>query len=489
MENSSFEQEQNNVTTTVSLFDRITNSSLLKMFIIFVLTLLMLIPMTLVNDLVSERKNREQEVSSEIALKWGRDQVVTAPVLAVPYHYLLGSIKLDSKGKEVSETTVEEDWVFLLPNSNTIKTDIKPETLKRGIYNTVVYNADIELQGDFSGIKQSDLSIDLTSLKWEKAKLIFGIEDVKGLSTNPQVTFGGKNYPLNISNQTFKLFPNNMVADVPLANIEASKAAFTLKLELRGSKSINFLPLANQTNIEAKGTWNNPSFNGGYLPEERNVTEQVFEAKWGIPSFSRKLPMQWQGSNRRIYSFAGANLSSESEYASSAEVSVDYSSEVATDMDMVQINFLPEINNYQKINRVAKYGILIIVLTFASLFFTEIIKKQRIHMIQYILIGAAMVLFYSLLLAISEHLGFNVAYFIAAIATILLIASFVRMITKDSRTMFLFAGILALFYSFIFVLMQLRDYSLIVGTIGVFVILAVLMRVSAKINWFSFDRK
>ena len=225
------------------------------------------------------------------------------------------------------------------------------------------------------------------------------------------------------------------------------------------------------------------------MPEERHVSEQVFEAKWSIPSFSRKLPMQWEGSNGRIYSFSGVNLSSEMRYSSASEAPIDYSSEVATDTDMVQINFLPEINNYQKINRVAKYGILIIILTFASLFFTEIIKKQRFHVIQYILIGAAMVMFYSLLLAISEHLGFNTAYFVAAIATIFLIASFIWMITMDKRTMLLFGGILALFYSFIFVLMQLRDYSLIVGTVGVFVILAVLMCVSAKINWFSFDKK
>lgn len=124
-----------------------------------------------------------------------------------------------------------------------------------------------------------------------------------------------------------------------------------------------------------------------------------------------------------------------------------------------------------------------------SLFFTEIIKKQYVHFIQYILIGVAMVMFYLLLLAISEHFGFNIAYFMAALATTLLISSFIRMITKDNKTSILITGILVLFYSFIFVLMQLRDYSLIVGTLGIFVILAVLMHVSTKINWYQFDKK
>ncbi|WP_400262456.1 inner membrane CreD family protein [Sphingobacterium sp. SG20118] len=162
---------------------------------------------------------------------------------------------------------------------------------------------------------------------------------------------------------------------------------------------------------------------------------------------------------------------------------------IASEKDMIQINFLEEVNNYQKTMRVAKYGILIIILTFAALFFTEIIKKQRIHLIQYMLIGFAMVLFYSLLLSISEHLGFNMAYLLAAIATIILIASFIKSITRDIKSAFIFSGVLGLFYSFIFILMQLRDYSLIVGTIGIFIILAILMRLSTKINWYQFDKR
>ncbi len=154
---------------------------------------------------------------------------------------------------------------------------------------------------------------------------------------------------------------------------------------------------------------------------------------------------------------------------------------------MITIHFLPDINNYQKTTRVAKYGILIINLTFTSLLFTEVIKKKRVHIIQYILIGAAMVLFYTLLLALSEHIGFNLAYLTATIATVLLIGSFIKAITQDAKTAALLSSILGIFYLFIYVLMQLRDYSLIAGTIGIFIILAILMRVSTKINWYQFD--
>lgn len=162
---------------------------------------------------------------------------------------------------------------------------------------------------------------------------------------------------------------------------------------------------------------------------------------------------------------------------------------LASEKNLVQVNFLEAVNNYQQTTRATKYGILVILLTFASLIFTEIIKKQRIHLMQYVLIGCAMVLFYSLLLAFGEHIVFNWSYLIAAAATITLISSFIFWITKDRKICLLFSAILAIFYSFIFVLMQLQDFSLLAGTVGLFIILAVMMRLSTKINWMQYDAK
>lgn len=485
--------------SNMSIFERISNSIILKLFVIFILVLIMMIPMSLVDDLVSERKNREQQVSSEIAAKWGRDQVIASPVLAVPYEFMNEIVEKDNKGKDYVVQRIEQDWIFLLPQNTRMQTTVKPESLKRGIYQSVVYNSEVLIEGMFDGFDAKQLPVSIDNIKWNEAQLVFGIQDVKGLSSNPEVNWKNQSLPIGIDIKNFDLFTNNMATSLPLLKIEDTKAGFQIKLKLRGSRSINFLPLANHTVIEADGTWGNPSFNGAYLPETREVSDSRFNASWNIPSFGRKLSQQWSAGNSRLYRFSGISLAEanfdtymETDAAvagASASAVVRANIEAATDMDMVQINFLPEVNNYQKTTRVAKYGILVIVLTFASLFFTEVIKKQRIHLIQYVLIGAAMVLFYSLLLAISEHMGFNLAYLLAAIATTGLIASFIKMITKDTRTALLFMGILSLFYGFIFVLMQLRDYSLIVGTIGVFIILAVLMRMSTKINWYQFDRQ
>jgi len=480
------EQDQN----PPSLYERIVNSIILKMGVIFFLTLLMLIPLNLVNDLISERKIREVRVSNDISAKWGQSQVVSTPVLAIPYKYTQESVEKDAKGKETISHTIVEDWILLLPEQTQLKVDVNPEYLKRGIYQFVVYTSKLDMRGGFPKVDLESLNIPKDAVNWSQAKLVLGIEDVKGVSITPNLKFAGTSIPMKMNGKLFTLFPNNLVADLKLTGEDSVTSSFHIQYELKGSKSFNYLPLANQTKLNITGKWGNPSFNGGFLPDDRDVQDSSFTAEWNIPSFARKLPQQWIGQSQ-IYSFQDLALSEETiDYMPELNPDARANSNlVSTDMDMIQVNFLPEVNNYQKTTRVAKYGILVIILTFASLFFTEIIKKQRIHLIQYILIGAAMVLFYSLLLAFSEHFGFNSAYLISGLATILLIASFIYMITKNRNTAFLFAGILGLFYTFIYVLMQLRDYSLIVGTVGIFIILAVLMRVSTKVNWYQFDRK
>lgn len=484
-QSSTFEENNNPPT----LYDRITNSIILKMIVIFFLTLFMLIPMNLISDLIRERKNREQTVSHDISSKWGSAQVTSSPILAIPYVFIEESIKKDAKGTETVVHTQQEDWIFILPEKTNVQVHVNPEYLKRGIYQSVVYNAKLETNGSFGKIDFENLGIKPDAINWKQTKLIMGVRDVKGLSIPPKLTIANQEYGMNMNDKLFSLFPNNLVADLKVNNEQDLLSDFHITYELKGSKSFNYLPLASQSKLDVKGNWGNPSFNGGFLPDERDVQDSSFSATWNIPSFARKLPQQWLGQTK-VYSFSDISLSEEIvDYLPELHLSAQSSSNlVSTDIDMIQINFLPEVNNYQKTTRVAKYGILVIILTFASLFFTEIIKKKRVHIFQYILIGAAMVLFYSLLLAISEHLGFNIAYIIAALATIILISSFIKMITKNYSIAYLFAGILGLFYLFIYVLMQLRDYSLMVGTIGLFVILAVLMRISTKVNWYQFDR-
>lgn len=474
-------------TAQSSIFEKISNSTVLKLFVIFFLSLILLIPLALISDLIEERKNREQEVSDGITLNWGKDQVISSPVLAIPYRE---TIPLSAEKAEKSNLREELKWIFVLPKTSNIATDVTPQHLSRGIYNAVVYNSNITLEGSFDKISLEKLEIPHEQIDWKGSKLIFGIQDFKGLGKRPSLNWDGNELTFDPDFNNLKLFTQNLVCPVSL-DPQKTDNRFKIKLNLKGSKSLNFLPLGDQTNIQAKGNWANPSFTGAFLPSKRNTETSNFSASWEIPSFNRKLPQQWTGDARPIYQFdnkvANGNEDNEQKAAQTATTTVASANNLLDNTDMITINFLPDINNYQKTTRVAKYGILVIILTFTSLLFTEVIKKKRIHIIQYILIGAAMVLFYTLLLALSEHIGFNLAYLTASVATVMLIGSFIKSITKDQKSALLLSSILALFYLFIYILMQLRDYSLIAGTIGIFIILAILMRVSTKINWYQFD--
>ena len=470
-----------------SFFEKISNSTVLKLFVIFFLSLILLIPLSLISDLIEERKNREQEVSGGIALNWGKEQVISSLVLAIPYRE---TIPLSAEKAEKSNLREELKWIFVLPKTSNITTDITPQHLSRGIYNAVVYNSNITLDGSFDKISLEKLEIPNEQIDWKGSKLIFGIQDFKGLGKRPSLNWDGNELTFDPDFNNLKLFTQNLVCPVPL-DPQKTDNRFKIKLNLKGSKSLNFLPLGDQTNIQAKGNWANPSFTGAFLPGKRNTETSNFSASWEIPSFSRKLPQQWTGDARSIFQFdnnlENGNEGNEQKPAQAVSTTIASANNLLDNADMITINFLPDINNYQKTTRVAKYGILVIILTFTSLLFTEVIKKKRIHIIQYILIGAAMVLFYTLLLALSEHIGFNLAYLTASVAPVMLIGSFIKSITKDQKSALLLSSILALFYLFIYILMQLRDYSLIAGTIGIFIILAILMRVSTKINWYQFD--
>lgn len=468
-----------------SWIERLSNSILLKMFIILVLLLFLLIPLSWVSDLIAERQQRDETVKAEISSKWSGPQVVSGPVIVVPYSFEYHTNVSDGKGKVVQQVQTDEDHLFIVPKSLNIEAEVVPEYRKRGIYRTVVYNSTLRLTGDFAEMDLKKLGVDPERINWSEAKLFLGMSDTKGLKANPTAKIGGKEYAFETNPTDIHLFERTMVTPLDLS-AKSTAQSFEIAYELRGSRSLNFFPLADQNEIQVQGAWADPSFNGAYLPESRAVRSDSFEAKWSIPSFDRSFPQQWAGYKGTLYRI------NNNYYVSGEEVPLPEmrgEQMQASEKDLVQVNFLEAVNNYQQTTRAAKYGLLVILLTFASLLFTEIIKKQRVHIVQYVLIGCAMVLFYSLLLAFGEHLVFNWSYLIAAVATIALVSSFIFWITGDKKICLLFNLILAVFYGFIFVLMQLQDFSLLVGTVGMFIILAVMMRLSTKINWTQFDAK
>ena len=438
-------------------------SILFKLGLIGFLTLLLLIPSFMVQDLITERQNRQQEVIREISDKWSGSQLVQGPILVLPYKTTV--MEKDSDTQKSGSREIMTN-IYILPEILNISSKANPELLHRGIFDAVVYNSQIKVSGTFSQLELKKSGIDPAMIQWEQAKVDIGLSDLKGLKNNPVIRLGNQNYEVEPDFTSLKLFSNNLVILPNLGSEKSTALNFSFDLDLRGSERLSFLHLGKNTIVKIEGEWNDPSFTGRYLPDERSVSGKTFSATWKMPYYNRPYPQQWIEENTVLNTTD--TLVKESNTSDSRAV--------------FGVNFLLPVDQYQKTIRTAKYAFLVILLSFLSLFFTELLIKQRVHFLQCVLIGAAMTIYYILLLSLSEQVGFNLAYIIASAATAGLIGTFIWSLLKNRKVALLFAGILTMFYSFIFVILQLQDLALLVGSIGLFLIVALLMYLSQKIT-------
>jgi len=441
-------------------------SVILKLVLIGFLTLVLLIPNFWIQNLISERQQRQTEINQEIANDWSGKQLVEGPVLVIPYTKTV----IEKEGKNGSTETAKEviSTIHILPENLEIDAAVKPNKLHRGIFESVVYNSQIKVKGNFSNLELKKSGIDTEKILWNKAKVFIGLSDLKGLKNNPQIKLADSIYEVEPDFVNDDLFDHNLTISPDLSAIKSSKLDFNFVLDLKGSEELNFLHIGKNTKVKLSGNWPDPSFIGRYSPDERNLKDTSFTANWNLSYFNRTYPQQWEGEKRIT--------------AKTKEKTLDTTLDQIDD-SIFGVKFILPVDQYQKTMRTAKYAILIIMLTFISLFFMEFIQKHKIHLLQYVLISAAMIVYYTLLLAFGEQVGFNFAYLIASVSTIVLIGSFVKALMKSTKPALLFSAILSVFYGFIFVIIQLQDMALISGSIALFVVVALLMYFSAKIDW------
>jgi len=426
-----------------------------KLAFIGLLIILLLIPSALVQNLIQERSQRQDETEKQVSDQYSGEQLIQGPVLVIPYKKQLK--ETDNAGKDVTKEVINN--LFVLPNELDYNANVSPDILHRGIFEVVVYNGTVKVYGNFIKADLGSLSITADQLMPEKAKLIFSISDLKGLKTNPQLKIAGQTATAEpVFGDT--VFSNGLQVAVNLTGMMDKTIPFEFNLDLKGSEELSFLHLGKTTDVTVKGNWGSPSFDGRYLPDTRNIDTKAntFDAKWRMLYYNRPFPQQWVDDLNVL----------KTKKADDATFGVKLR--------------LP-VDQYQKTTRSSKYAILIIMLTFISLFLTEMISKHRIHVFNYVLIGAAMIVYYTLLLSFSEQVGFTFAYLIASAATVILVAAFLRSLIKNLKTTGLFALILSLFYAFIYVIIQLEDLALLVGSVALFLVVAILMYFSRKINW------
>ncbi|MBN4052176.1 cell envelope integrity protein CreD [Sphingobacteriaceae bacterium AH-315-L07] len=408
-----------------SFFDKwntwIRNSVTFKIVSISILILLMLIPTSMIEDLIWGRKYRQQDAIEEISGKWGNEQTITGPILTIPYNTYY-------KNDEDEIVTVKK-FAHFLPQELLINGTVAPHVRYRGIYEAVLYATELNIAGNFKAPDFDTWKIRNEDVLWDEVSVSVGITDMRGI--NEEIT-------LHWNDDTYSFGPGVPVFDVIGAGVSVAmnfndtthqkgRHQFDFDISLNGSQQLNFVPLGAETNVNLTSEWKHPSFNGQFLPDERNIDENGFEASWKVLQLNRNYPQQWIGG-----AFKPGN-------------------------SLFGVELMLGVNQYQKNTRTAKYAVMIISLTFFLFFFMEIMNKKRIHPIQYLLVGFALSIFYSLLLAISEHGSFGLAYIVSSIAVILLIAMYVQGVLRSKKLTGFITGSLTLIYSFIFVILQLQD--------------------------------
>jgi inner membrane protein len=414
----------------------------IKAVLISFLTLFLMIPMVLIGNLITEREYTARDATVEVHQKWSGTQSIMGPVLTIPFYEITAG-KDDKKEKTMNVIQV-------LPETLSINGEVRTQELKRGLYEIVVYNAPMELTGAF--VLPDELS-DLPEESWNDiffgdAMLYIGISDLRGISEQVKMQWGSQHVVFEPGIRQAKILSSGVAAHVDLkAFLNDGIVEFSIALELKGSETIRFTPLGKTTVVNLQSNCTTPSFTGAFLPVNREVNDHGFTGEWKVMHLNRNYPQVITGSRW--------------------ERDIE-NSEFGVDM------LLP-VQHYQKSMRTVKYAILIIMLTFVVSFFVEVIQKKRIHPFQYLLIGAALCLFYSLLISISEHTGFTVAYSIASAMTVTMITCYMTGVLKIRKTALTIGGMLALLYLCIFILIQLETYALLAGSVGLFVILAVIM--------------
>lgn len=467
---------ENQQPITLNLFERfnrwIQESIMVKLFSIGFLILILMIPTVWIEELIRERQYRADEVITEVASKWSGSQKISGPILVIPFK-TYQVIDLGKDGRQIKE---EIKKAFFLPEELDVTGDISPEILHRGIFDAVVYQSKLKVKSSFTKPDFKSLAVAEEDILWKDAYMAFGITDLRGISENPVFTLDGQplsaepsnNIGATVSQERNASTGDYAYQDAPAAlsstgiitklnweNSESFRSNLTVELNLKGSERLDFVPAGKTTSVKLSSTWNNPSFDGEFLPAQREITEAGFTASWKVLHFNRPFSQQWTEGNQEL---SGADFG---------------------------VRLLIPVDQYQKSIRTSKYGVLVILLTFMALFLVEITQKIRIHPFQYILVGGALIIYYILLLSFSEHIGYNVAYIVASVATVILISLYSTTFFTTKKLSLLFAVLLLVFYTFIYVIILQQDFSLLLGSIGLFLVLGTLMYFSRKVKWYS----
>ena len=437
-----------NINYLEKLGQSIRRSVTLKLFSIFVLMLLLMIPIEFVKDLIRERETLRQQTVKDVSSNWANEQFVFGPILTIPIHK---SILKDDK-----MVTIYEE-AHILPSNLIINGQVFPQKLNRGIYEVVVYDSQLSFSGKFENLQDYLAGLDEYEVLLEDAFLTVNISDLRGIKEKVVVNWNNQEKEIDPGSTIPSFVKSGFTVNHVINSNDPDSYNFDFDLKLQGSQYLGFMPLGKETDVKLTSDWQDPGFSGSFLPDNRTVNEDGFEADWRVLELNRNFPQFWIG-DRNIDEVNQSSFG---------------------------VELLLPVNDNQKAMRSAKYALLAISLTFLTFFLVEVFNKKKVHPLQYILIGLALCLFYTLLVSISEHLNFNLAYFISSLVIITIIGLYAKSILPNVKQVMVLVFILCFTYTFIFVTLQIQDYALLIGSIGLTAILAFTMFITRNINWYE----
>lgn len=429
-----------------------------RMLMVGTLILVLLIPLTYVNLLIEERSYRQQDVVQEINQKWGNEVMIYGPILKLPYKTYSETSTFNEKTKTyLKETKTHINYAYIFPEKLDIDASVKSKTLHLGNFESAVFTSNMIIEGNYKQPSLKDKGIKNEDVIWEKASILFRTTNLKGIKNEMAINIDGTpylfetNYNDNTSGNQLDELETGFINEALLK----TNFKFNMKVTYDGSEQIQAIPVGKTTTMQMTSNWADPGFIGNYSPndETRSITKEGFKVDWKVLSINRAFSQKYLKKVPSLKPFAFGT------------------------------KFVVLVDEYQKSERSAKYGFLVIGLTFLIFFLIQTMSKIHIHPFQYLMIGLALVMFYTLLVSISEHSNFLKAYLIAGVSVVLLITLYSKSILRNFKFSALIGLSLTALYSFIYVIIQLENYALLVGSIGLFLILATVMFVSRKIDW------
>lgn len=433
-------------------------STTAKMVMVGVLTLFLLIPLEYVKNLIFERSERKKEVVNEVTELWGQDVHFYGPTLRIPYKTYSETSVVDAKTKQVQiQKTAYTHYAYFFPEQLRNKSSIKKNTsLKRGLYNNVVFTANMAFDGYFGKPNFEKLQIKDEDVLWDKAVIIVKTSNLKSIKSDLNIKLNNQTFVFESKAQEDKFYGELETNAFDYNTLKVNENInFNFSMLYNGSNSVKFIPVGKTTTVNIDSDWESPSFEGSFAAntDSKTINKEGFHADWKVLHINRPFAQEHLEKMPNLNEF------------------------------LFGVKLIETVDEYQQNERASKYGFLVIGLTFLIFFLIQSISKISIHIFQYSMIGLALIMFYTLLISITEHSSFTLAYIISAISVILMIVIYSFSILKIKKFPLFIGAALTALYTFIFVIIQLENYALLVGSIGLFLILGAVMYFSRKIDW------